>query len=86
MPAPAPSKVTERTTSTAIRASRQTISTFVTRSTPFCRPRWHTKSAIAQATNIQNTNSTGLASMVLKSILVPAASMVARLAVAIFGM
>ena len=43
--------------------SRQTIITFVMRSTPFCRPRLQTRKPSTMTTSIQPTSSEGLASM-----------------------
>lgn len=47
--------------------SRAIIITFVIRSTPFCRPKLHTKKPMTTTASIQPTISEGLASMVPKT-------------------
>ena len=63
---------------------RHTIITFVTRSTPFCSPRLHTRKPSTITTSIQPTSSVGLASIALNTSPTPALSKPLNAPVAIF--
>ncbi len=66
--------------------SRQIIMTLVMRSTPFCRPKLHTKKPMTTTASIQPTISEGLASMAPNTPATPSGSSPAKVPVPILAM
>ena len=85
MPSAAPGSVTARMHSASITTNSVAIITFVMRSTPFCRPRLHTRKPMTTATIIQPISATGSASMPLNASPANAASAPSNMPDAICG-
>ena len=85
MPSAAPGSVTARMHSAIITTNSVAIMTFVTRSTPFCRPKLHTKKPITTATTIHPTSHAGFSSIPLNAAPAKAASAPSNMPDAICG-